>query len=170
MNEAGFWSGFVKKALHAPEHGRIAWKLQDATNRGLPDVVAVNRSQVALIELKYVKEYPKREDTRIPVNVSVEQRRRLEQWHRAHGQAYVLVGVEKDWYLLPWDADHATRDELLEHPRGPRSKNGHEALIQAVFYPNTKRFSGYIPVLVVEGDSQPTLVERVERLKERLSE
>lgn len=135
MNEAGFWSGFVKEALHKPEEGRIAWKLQDATNRGLPDVLAVEAGDTALIELKYVKEYPKRDDTNIQINTSVEQVRRLAQWAQAGGLAYVLIGVDKDWYLLPHHvARSMTRRQLFNFHHGVRSKNYHLTLRDAIFH------------------------------------
>lgn len=112
MIEKTFWNDYVRKALHQPPF-RVANKVQDAFNKGLPDVEYCLRGACGKLELKYVPRYPETDRGRIPINVSSFQRRQLVQWQNAGGTAYVLLGVERDWYLLsPHVPDALTRDDL----------------------------------------------------------
>lgn len=119
MNEKSFWSRYVRPVLHQPNARRVAWKVQDAFNAGLPDVDFCLHGVAGKLELKYVKEYPKRASTTVKVATSPNQKRFLAEWAGAGGIALVLVGVDHDWYLLDEaDADDLTRRELEDRSLG----------------------------------------------------
>lgn len=99
MNEKGFWENRVRPALHRPPTC-VAWKVQDQFNRGLPDVDVCVDGVAAKLELKYVPKVPVRPTTAIKVDLSIEQRRRLFEWQGAGGNAGVVLGVDKLWFLL----------------------------------------------------------------------
>jgi hypothetical protein len=100
LTEKSFWEKFVKAALHRPPLC-VAWKVQDAFNKGLPDADYCLQGFTGRLELKYIHRWPERDNTPLDIKVSIEQRRLLLEWWNAGGAAYVLVGVEKSWFLLP---------------------------------------------------------------------
>lgn len=123
MTEKAFWNRVLRKALHKPPH-RLAYKVQDAFVKGLPDVVAQINGLTFWIELKTLKHAPVRESTPWKVGVTMEQRRWLTAWNRAyagaplkyhppgHVPAFVLLWVdrEKKWYAL----DPSIPDEVSQ--------------------------------------------------------
>ena len=102
MTEKTFWTNWVKPVLDQPPR-RVANKVQDVHNRGLPDVDYCLYGASGKLELKYVLAYPVKVDAKIPIDTSVEQRRQLSRWRMAGGQCYVLLGIARDWFLLPYD-------------------------------------------------------------------
>lgn len=112
MKEIEFWNKIVRPAI---EKVGVGNKVQDAYNKGLPDVDYCIMGASGKLELKYEPKFPVRIDTRIQIEVSKEQRAQLRRWHNAGGQCYVLLGVQKNWYLFPWDvAESLTRVELQQ--------------------------------------------------------
>lgn len=110
----GFWAKVVRPVLERPPES-VANKVQDVHNKGLPDVDYCVRGVSGKLELKYVASWPVRATTQIKIDVSKEQRMQLRRWHNAGGQCYVLLGVQRNWYLLPWDVPEAlTRIELQQ--------------------------------------------------------
>lgn len=121
MNENEWWGKKIKPVWHNPLMGRVVRKVQDIHNPGLPDVDFCFNGVAGKIELKFVDHYhvksehaytfskytkKKGEDTGEiqttpkPSVVSREQYRNLEEWAGAGGNAYVLIGIEKDWWLI----------------------------------------------------------------------
>lgn len=111
MNESRWWSTHVKPRWHAPKSGRVAWKVQDAFNAGLPDVDACFNGKACKIELKYEPNPPVHSTTPLWFStvdkvlkrraiVSGAQWNYLKEWHDAGGLAFVLIGVKQTWYLL----------------------------------------------------------------------
>lgn len=106
-NEAAFWTGFVRKALHQPTRGWVAWKVPAEIRKGLPDVwfglhdlVANMFGETGWIELKYQPEWPKRVDTTIEVAVTVEQSAHLREARQGGVASWVLLGVADEWFLF----------------------------------------------------------------------
>lgn len=112
MKESDFWSRVVRPALNRPPTA-VAKKVQDAYNRGMPDVRYCVGGRSGWLELKYIKERPKRPTTPLHINLSVEQARQLSEWHGAGDRAHVLVGVEKTWYLLRHDVPQRVPEQDL---------------------------------------------------------
>ena len=100
MTEGDFWSRYVHPTLHRPP-SRIAWKIQDAHRRGLPDVLTRQMGRTSLLELKYLPNPPGR--IRIPWRPA--QRAHLVEFDRTGGKraAFLLLGLADRWILLdPW--------------------------------------------------------------------
>lgn len=113
MIENEWWSRYIKPRWHNVEKGFVARKVQDVTNKGAPDVDACWNGIVVKVELKYTNKLPARLNTKLTFSryskdepnrrtvLTREQCRNLEEWHKAKGLAYVLIGVSKAWYLIP---------------------------------------------------------------------
>lgn len=125
MTEKTWWNNHVKPALHRPAAGRVAKKVQDAFQRGRPDVDLCVRGAVALLELKYLDRWPVRGGALTwSGGQEVEQRAWMREWTRAGGQAYFLLGVAGLWYLLPVETPNpvtAVELERLALVQGTRS-------------------------------------------------
>lgn len=127
MNESGFWRKIRQAAKRHPD--TVAWKVQDQFNAGLPDVSLRVGEVAGYLELKYVKDYPARDSTPIWVKVSASQRAHLQEWRGPEraGAAFVLLGVDQDWYLL----DVSDLFEMAD-TYGHRNSKGHPGLPQRV--------------------------------------
>ena len=94
------WHHWLRPALHAPAHGRVAWKLEDRYRAGMPDLLGHVNGRVWLAELKHA---PKIFDIAavfqhapIPIGrhgVSAAQHAYLRQWGGARNRAYVFLSV-----------------------------------------------------------------------------
>jgi hypothetical protein len=97
MNENGFWQK-VRKEFKAYKVG-AAWKVQDAYRSGLPDADCIASGVVMKFELKYAEAWPKRKGA-LKTTLKPSQRAHLMEWDRAGGNAFVLLGVGDEWFLL----------------------------------------------------------------------
>lgn len=125
MTEKNLWTRIVRPALHDPPRS-LAYKVQDAFVKGLPDVVAQQGGWTYWIELKTLDHAPVREDTPWRVGVTTEQRRWLMAWNRAAGAvdmptvgtlpAFVLLWVDRDktWYALAPDIPETVDQDSFE--------------------------------------------------------
>lgn len=116
MTERAFWKRIIRPALHDPPRS-LAYKVQDAFVKGLPDVVAMLEGRTFWLEIKTLDHAPVRAGTDWKIGVTMEQRRWLNAWNRAEVQgdpdhrchslpaAMVLLWVdrEKKWYLMAPD-------------------------------------------------------------------
>ena len=119
MLEKDFWSRWIKPTLNVADGTGVAWKVQDVYRPGLPDVLGCWRGLGYIIENKYVKAWPKRGTTDIPVAVSATQRKHLTDWTEAGGSAFVLLGVDHDWFLMhPHVPEKITADDLNDYRYG----------------------------------------------------
>lgn len=97
MNEARFWDK-VRKEFKAYDAG-TAWKVQDAYRSGLPDADCIASGVVVKLELKYALVWPSRGGA-LKTTLKPSQRQHLLEWTRAGGNAFVLLGVGNEWYVL----------------------------------------------------------------------
>ena len=102
MNEASFWSTWLRGYLHDPRHGRVGWKVPAELRKGLPDVWYSDRRSGAQgwVELKYVPSWPVRATTGVEVAMSPEQKAHLLEAYSGGARAFVLLGVADQIYLL----------------------------------------------------------------------
>lgn len=128
MNERTWWSTHVKPRWHRPMLSFVAWKVEDKFFSGMPDVDAMFDGTAAKIELKYEAKWPVRPDTKLWFSynnpkdkvhtiISAIQWNYLEQYKNARGNAFVFIGVGKDWLLLEhgtFDNVPMTKDELAQ--------------------------------------------------------
>jgi hypothetical protein len=114
MTEKQWWDRHVHPVLHIPSLGRVAKKVQDAFQRGRPDVDYCDRGVVTLIELKYADRWPVRGGALTwSGDQLIEQRAWMREWVRAGGNALILLGVGKEYLALPHDAENPAHEELL---------------------------------------------------------
>lgn len=112
MTENEWWSRHIKPRWHNSIKRWVARKVQDVTNKGAPDVDACWNGYQCKVELKYAPKAPARSETLLTFSryskdqpnrrtiVSREQARNLEEWMIAGGNCFVLIGVEKAWFLM----------------------------------------------------------------------
>lgn len=102
--EKHLWTKLLRPLLHQPENNLLAYKVQDAFVKGLPDTVANLRGVVWWLELK-ITPSPVRATTPFRVPVTAEQRRWLKAWVRAGGNAGVLTYDPRKLALYLFDPD-----------------------------------------------------------------
>lgn len=98
-DEGSFWA-LTREAFK--RHGAFIRKLpaEGFAGKGTPDGIFAYSMTSGVIELKYVKEWPKRPGTTVPVDLTPEQWNWLSDFVDKGGRGYVLLGVEDDWFLL----------------------------------------------------------------------
>ncbi len=103
MNESSFWTK-LRKGLQNPPDTHLV-RIENAIYSGTPDVSycisAPFGSTEGFIELKYLKEWPKRAATivRLP-HFTRQQRTWLHDRHMAGGKCYLCLGVKKSLFLI----------------------------------------------------------------------
>jgi len=110
-NERALW-----KALQRGMKGTwVPQRFEDKLSLGIPDVgfVLLGGGPYGFIELKRVQEYPKRETT--PVRIPHKQHWKIQQaWirrvGRLTGRVFLLLQVERDYYLFDWYAAQVVGD------------------------------------------------------------
>lgn len=110
MNEFEYWERRVRPAFNHPG-GATTWKVQDAYNAGLPDCIFNLSGVTGFFEMKYQDKRPAKLETGLAkLEMGVAQRRKLAAWANVpYSQAYVLLGVDEESFLLPHDVpDHLT--------------------------------------------------------------
>jgi hypothetical protein len=112
MSESNLWNSTVKTALAGLDPVRI----ENGLAAGTPDTNYIG----GWLELKFIHEWPKKEETplRIP-HFTPEQRTWLQRRCHAGGRADILIQVESDYLLLRGNIGarvlgHSTRDELIK--------------------------------------------------------
>jgi hypothetical protein len=130
MNEAGFWSTWVRPLFRCP--GWLAWKVPAETRKGLPDVFYAHQGRAGWLELKYASRWPVRATTGVLVAVTPEQLAHLRAAQAAGLGAWVLLGIAQDWFLLDpaliFPETRYTRNELAARSvsHGRRRDGGKE--------------------------------------------
>ena len=110
MTESGMWKS-LQRYLRLHESDSAFWRLETSGLPGIPDLVFRTSRKSGVIEMKYRKEWPKRPTTRLRANLSDFQVLRLQEWagndeNGPKGDAYVLFGVDDEWFLLPFEKWH----------------------------------------------------------------
>lgn len=130
MTEKNWWTRHLRPRLHKPPN-HLAYKVQDAFVKGLPDLTLIQGGQTYWVELKTLDHAPVREGTPWRIGVTAEQRRWLQAWNRAWYNAYgddlrgsivppafVLLWVdrEKKWYALdPSIPDECDQSDFADY-------------------------------------------------------
>lgn len=112
MKENEWWSRFIKPRWHNLANRWVARKVQDVTNPGAPDVDACWDGFSCKVELKYRPKAPASDNTNMTFSryskdepnrhtvLTREQERNLDEWFTAGGSCYVLIGIDKAWFLM----------------------------------------------------------------------
>jgi hypothetical protein len=122
----------VKPALHRPQDGWVAKKVQDAYLAGMLDTWVGNNGHSAWIELKVIPKWPVRDTTAITVALRPEQKNYARDIITSFNRALALVGVleTQDWLLfdvadlLDPDIDFKYCPHNPDHDRLPLMQGG----------------------------------------------
>lgn len=123
MNEASVWQ-YIKAGMA----GRwLATRLESSSGNGVPDVVFSMPNINGFLELKYIKEWPKRPDTKVKLPLRPEQKLWISTRGKMGGNVWVLCRIEDDFFLLNdtlaiaacegWDKFEWARNCNLAWPR-----------------------------------------------------
>jgi len=102
MNETGLWR-YVNRGMHGFWH---ATRIESSAGNGVPDIsFGVSSPEGGLglngfIELKFIKDWPKREDTPLVLPLRPEQKLWIETRGSIAGNVWVLCRVENDFFLF----------------------------------------------------------------------
>jgi len=105
MSEANMWQNMRVK-MGKPKHWLEATRHEDKLQSGISDVSFITRKGIhGWMELKHLKEYPKRESTIIRIeHYTPEQRQFLRRKGKRGGYTFLFVQIERDYYLFDWHA------------------------------------------------------------------
>jgi hypothetical protein len=97
-----------------PKHLRLQ-RIENGTANGIPDVMFSakwrRKKRGGWIELKRVREYPKRSNTPIRIDHFTKEQKLFMRLHgRITGSVYLLLLIESDWYIF----DHVHIDKIGE--------------------------------------------------------
>lgn len=116
-NETAFQRKLTKTCNAIP--GVRIERFTDAVNRGAPDVLYCVEGFTGVIELKYLPKWPARKTSPVHVGsggLSDHQRLWLLRWRGALGIGFVLLGIDREWFLFhPWEIpaeNTLTRDQF----------------------------------------------------------
>jgi len=112
MNESSVYS-YLKSLLVGKT---LLSRIESCTGNGVPDVACAIKSAHHWIEVKYLKEWPKRETTLVKLPLRPEQKLWIATRGELSGNVWVFIRIEDDFFLLTWkEAIQAcngwTRDE-----------------------------------------------------------
>ena len=104
MSEAGLW-GTMRQQMGANKYWREATRHEEALQAGIADVSYVSRGRHhGWIELKKLKEWPKRESTIVRIeHYTDDQRIWLKKKGRAGGYTWLFLQVCRDYLLFDWE-------------------------------------------------------------------
>lgn len=99
MNEASMWA-FLRNKMKG---FWLASRIESSAGNGIPDVIAAIKGKIVLIELKYIKEWPKRDSTLIKLPLRPEQKLFFQTRGQMCHDIWTFIRIENDYFLLPWD-------------------------------------------------------------------
>ena len=102
-SEASLWNTLRKNMKGKWEADRV----ENPASPGTPDVyyTMLHNSAMGWIELKHAHEWPKRPTTPLKIEHFTKQQRSFIRRHgKAGANVSVLLQVERDYFLLDWDA------------------------------------------------------------------
>lgn len=126
MTESGLWQ-YIKRGMLGKWH---ATRIESSAGNGVPDVSYGIKSDQncwgvnGFIELKYIKEYPKRKTTKIKVPLRNEQKLWIKNRSQFTNHVWVCMRIENDFYLMRGasaitniDEGGWTKDEFVDLTR-----------------------------------------------------
>ena len=107
MNEHGFIRAVHR---HLPDN-LFSWKIHDKFAGGVPDAMYVGPAGVLFIEYKYLKDFPKRPNTPVKINVSPLQIAWMEQIAKVNSEnvtCVICIGCANTAFIVSIDALSST--------------------------------------------------------------
>ena len=99
MNESGVWQ-YLRKNLSAHAH---LTRIESSAGNGVPDVSIGIPGKNVWMELKYVREWPKRITTKVKLPLRNEQKLWIKVRGHLSGDVWVLIRIENSFFLLDWE-------------------------------------------------------------------
>lgn len=106
MRESDLWA-YLRKGMIAKWH---VSRIESSAGNGIPDVSFGLPNKNGWIELKYIKEWPKRPATKVKLPLRPEQKHWIRNRGAISGNVWVLCRVQNDFFLF----DHQGCDVLCE--------------------------------------------------------
>lgn len=92
------------------------WKrIENSVEEGFPDTLYCIQGRTGLAELKYMRHWPKKAETKTTLGVRPIQEFFLRQWKKNGGRGWVIARVGDEWLLIdPDNLGEKTRAEWIE--------------------------------------------------------
>lgn len=98
MKESDLW-GYIRKGMIAKWH---ASRIESSAGNGIPDVSFGLPGKNGWIELKYIKEWPKRSTTLVKLPLRPEQKHWIKARGELSGNVWVICRIENMFFLLDY--------------------------------------------------------------------
>ena len=98
MKESTLW-GYIREGMRGMWD---ATRIESSSGNGVPDVDFGLPGKHGKIELKYIKEWPVREFTKVKLPLRPEQKLWINQRGKLSGDVWVLIRIENSFFLLKW--------------------------------------------------------------------
>lgn len=98
MTESSLWK-YIRNGLVGKCH---ITRIESSAGNGVPDVTLGLPGKTIWIELKYTKEWPKRDTTKVKLPLRPEQKHWIKQRGMISGNVWVMWRIHDEFYLIPW--------------------------------------------------------------------
>jgi len=98
VNESDLWK-YIKTGMIGKWH---ASRIESSAGNGIPDISFGLPGKNGWIELKYIREWPKRQDTKVKLPLRPEQKHWISARGGLSGDVWVLVRIQDDFFLVSW--------------------------------------------------------------------
>lgn len=100
MNESSLWA-YLKRGMTTKWH---ATRIESSAGNGVPDVsFAIPGRWNSWVELKYVREWPKKDATKVKLPLRPEQKLWIKNRGSVAGDVWVMVRIADAFFLLTWE-------------------------------------------------------------------
>lgn len=133
MNESGVWAQLKEKMKFTGWH---AVRIESSSGNGVPDVTYGLQDINGWIELKYIKEWPKRATTLVKLPLRPEQKFFFQKRGELSGNVWCFIRIQDTFFLLSYKealeaAYHGwTKDEWLQRQWWHGTYKGVDVLTQ----------------------------------------
>lgn len=117
----------------------LATRIESCAGNGVPDVAYTVKNKHGWMELKYIKEWPKRESTKIKLPLRPEQKLWIATRGKLADGVWVMCKIDNDYYLLDYElailaCDGWTRSEwdMLSNLNWENGINFDELLLELI--------------------------------------
>jgi len=118
MRESSFWNSLRKGLMQASNNRIFLERHENSLNSGTPDVHYCLNAVSGWIELKYLPDYPVHADTLIHLrHFNDFQRLWLQRYYQAGGNAWLILRIKKDVYMIYGDPIQTLTSFSREHLR-----------------------------------------------------
>lgn len=98
VNESDLWK-YIKTGMIGKWH---ASRIESSAGNGIPDISFGVQGKNGWIELKYIREWPKRQDTKVKLPLRPEQKHWIKNRGQVSGDVWVLCRIHNEFFLLDY--------------------------------------------------------------------